>query len=183
VFVRLGELVREGRAPDATPRALLDAAKGERVSLGDYMALDDIEILSALSRWEHAADPMLADLARRLRARELPKTLPLPQELREPLPGAAGARVASSRRSGACAPSCTSSSTTPATCPTRSPTTTPRPASGCCCATATIMRLGDASFLLKELRNKRLTSSRLIFPSELRTDIEATLGPLLDEFA
>ena len=47
----------------------------------------------------------------------------------------------------------------------------------------TIMRLGDASFLLKELRNKRLTSSRLIFPSELRTDIEATLGPLLDEFA
>ncbi|MBK7156826.1 MAG: hypothetical protein IPH72_34525 [Sandaracinaceae bacterium] len=45
------------------------------------------------------------------------------------------------------------------------------------------MRLGDASFLLKELRNKQLTSSRLIFPSELRTDIGAALGPLLDEFA
>ena len=29
VFVRLGELVREGRPPEGTPRALLDAAKGQ----------------------------------------------------------------------------------------------------------------------------------------------------------
>ena len=46
-----------------------------------------------------------------------------------------------------------------------------------------IMRLGDASFLLKELRNKRLTSSRLIFPGELRDEVEATLGPLLGDAA
>ena len=42
-----------------------------------------------------------------------------------------------------------------------------------------IMRLGEASFLLKELRNKRLTSSRLIFPRALRDDVETELGPLL----
>lgn len=182
VFVRLGELVREGTAPEATPRALLDAAKGEPVSLGDYLALDDIEILSALSRWEHAADPMLADLARRLRARELPKTLPLPQEHSERFPELLARAQAIATQHGL-RPELHVFLDHTSDVPYAEPDDDSPAGLWLLLRHREIMRLGDASFLLKELRNKRLTSSRLIFPHELRADIEAALGPLLDELA
>jgi HD superfamily phosphohydrolase len=182
VFLRLGELVREGRAPEGTPRALLDAAKGENVSLGDYLALDDIEILSALSRWEQATDPMLADLARRLRARDLPKTLPLPQECADLFPELL-ARASELAAKRGLRPELHVFLDHTSDVPYAEPDDDSPAGLWLLLRHRTIMRLGDASFLLKELRNKRITSSRLIFPSELRTDIEATLGPLLDEFA
>ena len=180
VFVRLGELVREGRPPEGTPRALLDAAKGEPVSLGDYLALDDIEILSALSRWEHAADPALSGLAKRLRARELPKTLPLPQELTERFPEL-HARANELARQRGLRPELHVFLDHTSDVPYAEPEDDSPGGLWLLLRHREIMRLGDASFLLKELRNKRLTSSRLIFPRELREDIEAAFGPLLGE--
>jgi hypothetical protein len=39
--------------------------------------------------------------------------------------------------------------------------------------------LGDVSFLLRQLRNKRTVRPRLVFPGELREAIGAALEPLL----
>jgi len=38
--------------------------------------------------------------------------------------------------------------------------------------------LGDVSFLLRELRNKRTVRPRLVFPAELREEISAAIEPL-----
>jgi hypothetical protein len=38
--------------------------------------------------------------------------------------------------------------------------------------------LGDVSFLLRELRNKRTVRPRLVFPAELREEISAAIEPM-----
>ena len=43
-----------------------------------------------------------------------------------------------------------------------------------------LRRLGDASFLLGQLRNKRIERPRLIFPGEYRSEILAALHDVLD---
>ena len=43
-----------------------------------------------------------------------------------------------------------------------------------------LQRLGDASFLLGELRNKRIERSRLIFPVEFRDEVVAAMHRVLD---
>ncbi|HTN85525.1 MAG TPA: hypothetical protein VL242_17625, partial [Sorangium sp.] len=62
-------------------RRQLDAvaamACGEMPTLGQYMELDDQVLLGAIHAWEAAPDPVLADLARRLRVRSLFKALEL----------------------------------------------------------------------------------------------------------
>lgn len=41
--------------------------------------------------------------------------------------------------------------------------------------------LGDVSFLLKQLKNKRTVRPRLVFPGELRDEIAGALEPILAE--
>ena len=43
-----------------------------------------------------------------------------------------------------------------------------------------LQRLGDASFLLGELRNKRIERPRLIFPGEFRDEVVAAMHRVLD---
>jgi uncharacterized protein len=69
--------LRDGGALDAVPGALVSAARGEPISLGDYLELDDGVLWGAMHAWEHAADRPLADLSRRIRARALFKTIEL----------------------------------------------------------------------------------------------------------
>jgi uncharacterized protein len=40
-------------------------------------------------------------------------------------------------------------------------------------------KLGDVSFLLRHLRNKRTVRPRLVFPAELRQEIGAAVDALL----
>ncbi|MCA9578323.1 MAG: HD domain-containing protein [Polyangiales bacterium] len=178
VFIRVGELVREGRAPAGTPAALRAAALGERVSLGDYLALDDIALLGALSGWEQAEDQALSLLARRLRARDLPKTLPLPSEC-EPMFGELLARTYALAARHGLRPELHVFLDHTSDVPYAEPDDDSPGGLWLLLRHREIMRLGEASFLLKELRNKRLTSSRLIFPRALRDDVETELGPLL----
>jgi hypothetical protein len=180
VFIRVGELVREGRAPVGTPPALRAAALGETVSLGDYLALDDIALLSALSGWEQAEDASLSHLATRLRARDLPKTLPLPPES-EPIFPELLARAQELATKHGLRPDLHVFLDHTSDVPYAEPDDDSPAGLWLLLRHRDIMRLGDASFLLKELRNKRLTSSRLIFPAELRAEVEATVGPLLGD--
>ena len=69
--------LRDGAALDAVPGAVASAARGEPIALGDYLELDDGVLWGAMHAWERAADQPLADLARRVRARALFKTLEL----------------------------------------------------------------------------------------------------------
>lgn len=71
------ELIRDGARLPSVPAALVAAAAGEQPSLGDYLELDDQVLLGTIHAWEDAKDPMLADLAKRLRARALFKTVEL----------------------------------------------------------------------------------------------------------
>ena len=43
-----------------------------------------------------------------------------------------------------------------------------------------LQRLGDASFLLGQLRNKRIERPRLIFPAEFREEVLAAIHRVLD---
>jgi len=70
-------LLRDGVRLEGVPGALRSIAGGETPSLGEYLALDDQVLLGAINGWQHAADPVLADLCKRLRRRELFKTIEL----------------------------------------------------------------------------------------------------------
>ncbi len=77
VLSRAVAVLRDGGRLESVPQALRSIARGEPIALGDYLELDDGVLWGAMHTWEHAADPPLADLARRIRARSLFKTLEL----------------------------------------------------------------------------------------------------------
>lgn len=70
-------LAMDGARLPSSLRAVEAIASGEQPSLDDYLELDDTSLLVAIHAWENATDPTLADLSRRLRARQLFKTLEL----------------------------------------------------------------------------------------------------------
>ena len=77
IVSRAVRALREGGQIEAVPAALRSAARDEPIALGDYLELDDGVLWGAMHAWEGAADPTLADLARRIRARALFKTIEL----------------------------------------------------------------------------------------------------------
>jgi HD superfamily phosphohydrolase len=76
-LARAASLVMDGERLPGMPRAIELAAHGEPIPLGDYLELDDSVLAVALHAWESARDPVLADLARRVRSRRLFKTYEL----------------------------------------------------------------------------------------------------------
>jgi HD superfamily phosphohydrolase len=77
ILRRAAALVRDGAPLPAVPRAIAAAARGATMELGDYLELDDGVLWGAMHAWERGQDPALADLAARVRARALFKTLEL----------------------------------------------------------------------------------------------------------
>ena len=76
-FTRAMSLLRDGTALGAVPAAVASAARDRPIALGEYLELDDGVLWGTMHAWEEAADPPLADLARRIRVRALFKTLEL----------------------------------------------------------------------------------------------------------
>ena len=76
-IARAVDVLRRGDVLDSVPRAILAAARGDSMSLADYLELDDGVLWGAMHAWESASDAPLADVARRIRARALHKTLEL----------------------------------------------------------------------------------------------------------
>jgi HD superfamily phosphohydrolase len=70
-------VLRGGGALDGAPAALVSVARGEAMALDDYLELDDGLLWVAMHAWERSRDAPLADLARRIRARSLFKTVEL----------------------------------------------------------------------------------------------------------
>jgi HD superfamily phosphohydrolase len=77
VLSRAAMCITDGERLPQTPRAIEVGAHGEPIQLGDYLELDDAALAVAMHAWESSRDPALCDLARRVRARALFKTVEL----------------------------------------------------------------------------------------------------------
>ncbi len=180
IFLRMATLIRGGRVPASTPRALVLAVSGEPVQLGDYLSLDDITLLNAFRVWEEDADPQLATLTRKLAARELPKTVPLPAEGRVT---GAWQRAADRAREVAVQYGYVPDLVIWLDVAREAPYTEPDDESPdglwVSIRHRPITRLGRISFVLGELRNKSVERPRLIFPAEIREEVLRSLEGII----
>ncbi len=178
-FRRLAELIRDGRPPDGTPDAIRASVLGEPLAPGAYLELDDPNLMSAFAAWEQADDAILSEFAGRLRHRRLPKTLPLPDDPeRRPEWEEARARAAEIARGRGYREDLTVWLDEPSHTPyAESPDGT---ADGLWVVLShqPLRRLGDVSFLLRQLRNQTIVRPRLVFPEEIRGDVERAVEGL-----
>jgi HD superfamily phosphohydrolase len=180
ILQRASELLCDGEELEGCPPAFKLAARGQSHSLGAYLDLDDAALSSCIAGWQRTKDPCLADLSRRFMRRALPKTLPLPDA-----PEAAPlwqqchdvAREIA-LRSGY-RPDLYVWLDVPSDVPYAEPESPRSQALWVSLRHRPMSRLGDVSFLLRELRNKRTLRPRLVFPAELREVITAAVEPLL----
>lgn len=178
LFSRLVTLVRSGRAPAELPRAVRAACLGEPVALGDYVQLDDAILLAAMDAWTRSNDAHLRDLALRVRERHLPKTVPLPEgrpdAWREALSRAREVAHAHGRDPGLDVALDVATDV-----PYAEPEGETPDGLWVVLRHRGVRRLGDLSFLLGELRNKRLERPRLVFPHELRDEVLAAIEEVI----
>ncbi len=178
IFMRVSELISDGEPPVPLLPAFRAAALGEPLSLGEHLRMDDAELLTCLGEWEHGADQTLAELSRRLRCRELPKTVPLP-EGRPDLWEQAVARVEGIVATRGLRPDLTVWLDIAEDVPYAEPTDPSAEGLWVTLRHQPLQRLGDASFLLGQLRNKRIERPRLIFPAEFRDEVAAAMHDIL----
>ena len=170
IFLRVSELVRDGTPPDPLLPAFAAAALGESLSLGQYLRMDDAELLTGLAAWEDGNDAILSDACRRLRSRHLPKTVPLPlhapDRWRE-----AKRRASEVVESRGMRPDLSVWLDVAEDVPYYEPENENREGLWVSLRHQNLQRLGDASFLLGELRNKQILRPRLIFPAQHREEV------------
>jgi HD superfamily phosphohydrolase len=179
VFTRVRELILEGTPPDPLLPAIRAAALGEIISVEEYLRMDDAELLTCLSAWEHGSDATLADLSSRLRSRKLPKTVSLPDH-RPELWDAALERAREVIAAHGAQPSMCVWLDRAEDVPYREPSDGSTDGLWVTFRHQPLRRLGDASFLLGQLRNKRIERPRLIFPDEYRSKVLAALHDVFD---
>jgi HD superfamily phosphohydrolase len=180
IFARAVELLRDGHALAPVPRALARGASGERASVSEYLDLDDASLTSCMASWQSGSDPALSDLCRRFMARKLPKTLPLPDSPeQEPTWRACHEVAADIARRNGFRPDLYVWLDVPKDVPYAEPEGAGTSALWVSLRHRPTARLGDVSFLLRELRNKVAMRPRLVFPVELRDQISAAVEPLV----
>jgi HD superfamily phosphohydrolase len=85
ILNRVRELIIDGTVLPGAPPALVSLAHTGDAPLGEYLALDDTVLWSALSAWRSSNEPVLRDLTNRLCSRQLFKTVELyGQQARSP---------------------------------------------------------------------------------------------------
>lgn len=180
ILLRLSERVLDGCPPHNTPVGILRAVRGEPVRVEDYLQLDDPRLLACMLDWERGRDAVLCDLTRRLFSRALPKTLPLPEEVHAaPIREEALLRAREIVASAGFDTELYAWLDVPVDVPYREPTDDSPEGLWVQLKHHPLRRLGDISFLLGELRNKRIERPRLIFPGEVRSAVEEAMSDLL----
>ncbi|MEM6957074.1 MAG: HD domain-containing protein [Myxococcota bacterium] len=177
IFARVVSGVRAGDAPATVPAAIVCAALGEPVRLGDYLALDDARILSAIADWRTSDDRLLAGFCDDLMARRLPKTLPLPEH-DEALWTDVSERAAAIAADAGFDPSLHVRLDVARDVPFSEG----EGPSGVWVQIRhrSLQRLSSVSFLLGQLCGKRVQRPRLIFPASLRGPIRRGVQDLID---
>ena len=174
IFRRLGELVRDDVAPQALPSALRALALGEDATLNAYLSVDDSTLLYAFKQWTQEKDEELKSLTQAFLSRQLPKTLPVtdlaPDLQQKALSSArhiaerAGLRPDYVALDEAAVKPFDEAQEGAILVQVRH-----RP----------LTKLGDASFILGALRDKTESSKRLIYPREIRSEVEEEVRRLM----
>lgn len=179
IFMRAAELVRAGTPPSPMPPALARACVGDPVPLGEYLALDDITLLSSFRSWEQGSDPILRALSTQLAMRDLPKTIPLDErgaesdwqralDIAREIAGRHGLR-----------PDLAVQLDVATDIPYGEPDDASPEGLFVLIRNRPIERLGRSSFLLGQLRNQRIARPRLVLPASIRPAVLSAIEPLL----
>ena len=179
VFTRVAELVQEGDGSLVMPAALRNAAIAQPVALGEYLALDDVQLLTCFRAWEQSADPVLSDLTSSLARRDLPKTIPLPSSNADGRWQEALSRARAVAASHGHRPDLAVRLDVPSDVPYEEPTDDSAEGVWVVIRHQPIQRLGGCSFLLGQLRNQRIERPRLVFPAVLREQVLAAVEPVI----
>jgi HD superfamily phosphohydrolase len=179
VFARVAELVRDGARTVVLPTALRNAAIAEPVPLGEYLALDDVQLLSCFRAWEQSSDPVLSELTTSLARRDLPKTVPLPGNNADGRWDEALNRAREVAAQHGHRPDLAVRLDVPADVPYEEPTDDSGEGVWVVIRHQPIQRLGGCSFLLGQLRNQRIERPRLVFPAALREQVLAAVEPVI----
>jgi HD superfamily phosphohydrolase len=180
MFRRLAELIREGGTPPGTPIGVRRVVLNEPLSAADYFDLDDPLLMQCFAEWERASDPLLADFAARLRQRRLPKTIPLPDHpTLAPQWTEALARAEEVARRAGLRPELSVWLDVPTDVPYAEPPGGSAEGLWVTLSHQPLQRLGDISFLLRHLRNETIVRPRLVFPAELRGEVERAVEGVL----
>ncbi len=171
---RFSDLVADGRVPEGTPPPLLAFARGEPVSVGAYLALDDNTFWTAIQRWGDDSDAVLSRLAQQILARALFKTAAL-DEFDPAVDEELGVALEEIVRAHGFDPRYYAELDVAEVFPYEVPASSevalrvvsqrraPRP-------------LESASFVIARLLGAPFVRRRLIFPAEARDAVEALLG-------
>jgi hypothetical protein len=179
VFTRVAELVQDDRRAVPMPAALRNAAIAQPVALADYLALDDVQLLSCFRVWEGSSDPVLAELTSSLSRRDLPKTVPLPATNADGRWDEALGRAREVAARHGHRPDLAVRLDVPADVPYEEPTDDSAEGVWVVIRHQPIQRLGGCSFLLGQLRNQRIERPRLVFPAALREQVLAAVEPVI----
>jgi uncharacterized protein len=171
ILSRAAALLADGTSLPMVPPAIQAAAKGNDVSLGDYLELDDNVLFSAMHAWESGPDPILADLTRRVRGRALFKTLELYR-----MDSVGAHNALSVARETAVRAGLDPDAYLGLDIAVDVPFSDRDDPLAVVFPGGVTRKPGDVSFLLGRLRDETVTRCRLIFAPELRAPIVAALG-------
>ncbi len=172
ILGRLRQLALDDVRVAGTPPAVLSLATTGDASLGDYLALDDTVLWTALSSFRRAKDPILSDLSTRLMARKLFKTYELYGDAQKPevrYEALARAREIASK-SGLDAETYVGLD-----CASDLPFDDQDSSLSVIFPGGVAKKPADVSYLLGRLRAERVERVRLIFAPELREEIDRAL--------
>jgi hypothetical protein len=179
IFLRVATLVAEGRAPSPLPSALAEAIAGSDQKLSSYLELDDAMLSYCLAEWARHAEPVLADLAQRFRARRLPKTLPLPEDGSEALWTECLLRARDVAHEAGLDPDLHVFLDVAHDLPYEEPLEASNEGLWVTLRHRPLVRLGEVSFALEKLRNQSIVRPRLCFPDEIRQGVVDALEGVL----
>ncbi|MBI4703283.1 MAG: HD domain-containing protein [Deltaproteobacteria bacterium] len=171
IFSRAIRLLRDGGRLPTLPAALRAFAVGDAPSVADYLNLDDHLVMHTIATWQDASDPVLADLCRRLRGRQLFKSVELFAEEAEPARREAARETVAelAREAGLDAEIYTGldvADDVPYGDDESLRVLFPR---------GPARRPAEVSFVLGRLRGERLTRARVVFAPELRDRVRQVL--------
>ncbi len=170
---RFSDLVVDGRVPEGTPPTLVSFARARAVSVGAYLDLDDNAFWTAIQRWGDDPDPVLSKLARSVQARELVKTASL-DEYDPPVDGELLAALEDIVRARGFDPRYHAELDIAEVYPYEVPSS-PEVALRVVYQRRPPRPLETASFVIARLLGAPFVRRRLIFPAEVRDDVEALL--------
>jgi hypothetical protein len=166
-------VLRDGGQLDAVPAAVASVARGEPIALHDYLELDDGVLWGAMHAWEDARDRPLADLAKRIRARSLFKTLEL---FGDQAVGEGAARALAVAREVAAARGYDPDAYVGLDVAADEPLATVESPLMVVYARGAARPLHEVSFLLGRLAGQVLSRVRLVLAPELREPVTDALG-------